>query len=366
MKKVVIFTSSLNPGGIERSILRFLRYAGDIADYTIVVRNGRTGELYDDYKALGVNIVYQSVGYFNLHKWIKIYRFLIKNKFDIVCDYTANFSGITLWLSKIAGIKSRVAFYRSSTNHYGKSRIKDLYNNWLNNLVYNNATKILANSKAALHFFFKSRNIDIPLFDVLYNGIEANEFSKEYNTVEIKNELNLPINSVVVGHTGRYSWPKNFPLLVSIAENITEKYENVYFVFCGRNTDDKFIEDYPDVTRNPKIKILGYQADVPKILSIYDIFVFPSTTEGQPNSLIEALFSGLPIVASNIEPIKECVPESMVSELIDPHCKEEFIKRVSYLIENENVRKESDFSGWAKDRYDSKILFDKFIFYLGI
>ena len=43
--------------------------------------------------------------------------------------------------------------------------------------------------------------------------------------------------------------------------------------------------------------MLGYRDDVNKILPIFDVFFFPSITEGQPNSLIEAMISDVPFGA---------------------------------------------------------------------
>ena len=53
-----------------------------------------------------------------------------------------------------------------------------------------------------------------------------------------------------------------------------------------------------------------------------DVFIFPSYNEGQPNALIEATITGLPIVASNIPSIKETVSEEMNQVLFPPQIKE--------------------------------------------
>ena len=50
-----------------------------------------------------------------------------------------------------------------------------------------------------------------------------------------------------------------------------------------------------------------------------DAFYFPSVSEGQPNSLIEAIVSGLPFVSSNIPTIKEVVPENYYKYLVSPN-----------------------------------------------
>lgn len=362
MKNIAIFTSTMNPGGIERSILRLLRYAENRANYTVIVRSGKSGDLLGEYKKLNVKIIFQSVGYFNVIKMIKVFRILKSNQFDTVCDYSANFSGSTMWLAKLAGIKNRIAFYRSSSNHYKSSRLKNLYNNFSNRLVFNNATSILSNSQSALTFFFPYVNPRTDnRFEVVYNGIEMKEFGVDINKEQVREELGIPSDAMVVGHTGRYSWPKNFPVLVKVAKCLCDRYENLYFVFCGQDTNSLLIKDYPEITEYSKIKTLGYREDVPRVLSAFNVFVFPSITEGQPNSLLEALIAGLPIVASNIPPIKECIPQELYGQLVDCENVEAFVEKVSELVNNEDKRKQLDFSNWAKVQYDSDVLFQKIL-----
>ena len=67
-----------------------------------------------------------------------------------------------------------------------------------------------------------------------------------------------------------------------------------------------------------KVKLLGNRSDINELLQIMNVFLFPSTIEGQPNALIEAMISGVPIVTSNIQPIIETTPEKMHRYLKDP------------------------------------------------
>lgn len=352
MKNIAIFSVTLNQGGIEVSILRFLKYAGKDANFTVFVRSGKPGVLLDAYIETGAKIEYLSLGYFNPWKFIIAIKRIRAGRFDTVCDYSANFAGTTMLASRIAGVKDRVTFYRSSSDHFKSNALKSAYNKFLNRLVYWNSTSILANSRTALNFFFPYADINSNKFEVIYNGIDKKEFEIKSKRNELRKEFAIPENAIVVGHTGRYSWPKNFTLLAKTAIEITSKYENVYFVFCGNGTDTEFLSDYPQIKDNSHIRTLGYRSDIPAILSAYDIFVFPSVTEGQPNSLIEALISGLPFVASDIAPIVECIPENLQDQLIDVSYTERFIEKVENLINNKDRWQALNCSEWAKKKFD--------------
>lgn len=82
---------------------------------------------------------------------------------------------------------------------------------------------------------------------------------------------------------------------------------------------------------NKQIHLLGYRDDVLRILPLFDLYYFPSLTEGQPNALIEAMATGLPFVASDIAPIKESVPPAIRSLLLPPCDSERAVKVIERI-----------------------------------
>ena len=83
-----------------------------------------------------------------------------------------------------------------------------------------------------------------------------------------------------------------------------------------------------------------------------DLFYFPSVTEGQPNALIEAMLTGLPVITSNIEPIKETMPEYAHSTLLEPLNISAAVDLILLLIKDKNKRKEFIHKDWAENEYD--------------
>ena len=91
-----------------------------------------------------------------------------------------------------------------------------------------------------------------------------------------------------------------------------------------------------------------------------DIFYFPSYTEGQPNSLIEALVSGLPVIASNIEPIKETIPEKLWVQLVHPDDIEGAKQKVLELYSNRDLIISLNYKNWAVSSFDATLRFGEF------
>ena len=68
----------------------------------------------------------------------------------------------------------------------------------------------------------------------------------------------------------------------------------------GKGVREKYEMIVQQMGLDGQIHLLGYRSDVLRILPLFDLYYFPSLTEGQPNALIEAMATGLPFVASDI------------------------------------------------------------------
>ncbi|WP_017494979.1 glycosyltransferase [Flavobacterium sp. WG21] len=359
MKKTIFVVASLDSGGIENYLLRFLRFFENKIEPTVICRGNHFGELESEYRKISnINLVKMDLTRFEIKNYYKFYSFLKDSKADSFVDFTGSYAGVLMLLANMAGIKIRNLFYRGSSHDFEPTFLKTLYVDSLKVLGKLNATKILSNSNSALDFYFPKRNLNDLKFKVIYNGIDATKMiGNKYN----KCDFGIPSDGFIIGHTGRYNRAKNHETIIKVAERICVKYDNIYFVLCGKNTDvylAKQIED-SDVLKR-KVKLLGYRDDVPSILTIFDLYFFPSITEGQPNALIEAMVSGLPIIASNIGPIIETVPEVLHNELVNPLDVDCFCNLIEEYYVNNLKRSNSNFSEWAIKRFSSSELFNEF------
>lgn len=305
--KIAFLVTSLNSGGIENFLLRFLRHYESEITPVVLCKSGEFGELEKDYASIkNIRLVKTKLGYFNFGAYRDLIAYLKKENFHAVCDFTGNFAGLVMRSAEKAGIKNRVSFYRGSTNRFAETLLKRLYNGWMNTLVLKYSTAILSNSEAAFTYFFTNKDLR---FQVIYNGLNPSEFDIRISQKEARNDLKIPENAFVVGHTGRAHYSKNHETILEVAEILCKKYANIYFVLAGKNTEETFTKVLRHKHIDKQVILLGYQKDIPFILKSFDFYFFPSVTEGQPNALIEAMVSGLPFVASDIAPIKETVPK---------------------------------------------------------
>jgi glycosyltransferase involved in cell wall biosynthesis len=361
MKKVIFLVSSLNSGGIENYLLRFLNYFDGQIEPIVICKGDVFGELEEDYKKIThIQLIKIKLGFFDFKAYCNIYAILKKSNAQSVCDFTGNFAGLLLLVANIADIKKRVVFYRGSSNHFKETNFKLFYNKMMRYLVKKNATKVLSNSKASLDYFYCDRDINDKQFEVVYNGIDAKKFVSTSNKFN-REDFEIPADAFVIGHTGRYNLAKNHETIIKVAEILCAKHKSIYFMLCGKDTDVFLLDRVSNnsILKN-KVKILGYRNDINNILPVFDVYFFPSTTEGQPNSLIEAMISGLPIVASNIGPIIETTPEILHNDLLNPMDVDGFCNRLEEYYFSKKKREVGNFSIWAVERFAPETLFNQF------
>lgn len=352
----------MESGGTENYLLRFLRSLEekDNIEVTIICKGGNTGSLEEEFKQLRAHIEILKLGYTDL-KSILYFKNLLNKEYDVVCDLTGNFAGISMLLARINKVPKRISFYRASSNRFIASTINNTYNSIMKRLVYRFSTDILSNSQAAFDFFYPKENRKDDRFKVIRNGMDIDLFSKEMNKNQLREKYGLPEDLYLIGHVGRWNPAKNYPTIFKVADSlINEQVElnNIAFVFCGRETDSPNFQKH--LLDNNILKnsfTLGEQSKVHEVLKCLDLFYFPSVTEGQPNALLEAMVSGLPFVASNIEAIKESIPENAYSQLVEPLNVEDHVLKIKEAILDE---KSFIHSEWAKNEYQSEDRFNDF------
>jgi glycosyltransferase involved in cell wall biosynthesis len=357
--KILFVIPSVKSGGIETYLLRFLNYLRNSTDVVVLVRNKNKEELFDSYQKTGARIVFQPLGNFNPLRMIWYYCFFKENSFDVICDFNSNFAGQTMMISKFSGIKKRITFYRQSSHLFtNPSKFKIAYSNFLNRLVYKYSTDIFANSATGLMFFFKNEYSLDRRFDVIKNGIEIGEYitTGNENKEQLRQMLGLPADKFIIGHTGRFTEAKNHYFLLDVAKKLIDIDSTLFFVLVGNNTY-KLTPYIEKLQISNHVHVSGYKRNIPEYLKAFDLYFFPSISEGQPNALIEAMVTGLPVVTSNIDAIVECLPQDGHHCLIDPYNVEATAQKIAEVKNNISLY---TFREYAIDNFDSAIQFKNF------
>ncbi|GMU83112.1 MAG: glycosyl transferase [Planctomycetota bacterium] len=116
---------------------------------------------------------------------------------------------------------------------------------------------------------------------------------------EARQRLNLPPDAPVVGWFGRFDPVKRLDLILDCA--IELRNTDFHFVLAGDGPLHSSIEARIGLDRlAERVLLPGWLADPGVLLSAADVMIFPSLTEGLPNAVLQSMWAGVPVIASDI------------------------------------------------------------------
>lgn len=156
---------------------------------------------------------------------------------------------------------------------------------------------------------------------LLGNGVDLDRFQPQPAEVrnEMRTELGLDGDHVVVGAVGRLVWEKGYAELFAAAKRLLALRSNLVFVVAGPMDADKGDPLTPAdvaVAEAAGVRFLGHRDDLERLYAAFDIYVLASHREGFPRSAMEAAASGLPIVATDIRGCREVVDHDRTGLLV--------------------------------------------------
>ncbi len=119
--------------------------------------------------------------------------------------------------------------------------------------------------------------------------------------LEVRQELHLSKDVMVVGHVGRFNRQKNHEFLLEVFHKYVQEFNpTAHLLLVGTGELQKAIQKKVQQFRlTDQVHLLGGRPDVNRLLQAMDLFLFPSFMEGLSVSMVEAQCAGLPCVVSD-------------------------------------------------------------------
>lgn len=136
-------------------------------------------------------------------------------------------------------------------------------------------------------------------YTVLNNAIACERYTYNAEVRErVRQQLDLS-DKLVIGHIGRTDIiQKNHPFILKVFAEIYRKNNNARLMLVGAERTNETNALCNEYGINDAVMFLGVRNDVNELLQAMDVFVFPSTDEGLPVSVVEAQAAGLPVLMS--------------------------------------------------------------------
>jgi glycosyltransferase involved in cell wall biosynthesis len=175
----------------------------------------------------------------------------------------------------------------------------------------------------------------------------------------LRAELGVPDEQVVVLAVSRLVWHKGYPELAAAMREVPGA---ALWVAGERLASDRG-PDMEALLRSAglgeRLRLLGYREDVPALMAAADIFVLPSRFEGLPMSVIEAMLTGLPVVACDVRGPAEQVVEGVTGLLVPAGDAKALAAALQRLVDDTALRASMGTGGRVRavERYDeAKVL----------
>lgn len=147
----------------------------------------------------------------------------------------------------------------------------------------------------------------IPFFsikkvEVILNGVDIKVSNNGFNRDDKRKELGFREDDFLLGTVSRIYPEKNIEMQIKLIHSLTEEIPNVKLVVIGKKYEHaKNLEALArGLNVQDRVFFLGLRRDVPELLRTLDIFLMTSFSEGTSLAILEAMATGLPVVASDV------------------------------------------------------------------
>jgi glycosyltransferase involved in cell wall biosynthesis len=177
------------------------------------------------------------------------------------------------------------------------------------------------------------------------NGVSMTDFAPQAQDIKSRKKcelLHCKEDDVTIAMTGRLWEQKNPECFVRAAiEVLKNGREKVRFYLIGDGPLRDTLQQMIDVSGfSEKITILGWRDDVKALLQVMDVFVLPSRWEGLPLAILEAMSTGLPVIASNIPGNNDLVEDSVTGYLFEREQHQSLAAKLTLLLSDPAKREQ--------------------------
>jgi len=270
---------------------------------------------------------------------IEIYFFIRKNNIEIVHTHSSKAGVVGRLAARLCRVKFVIhTVHGWSFNDYQPRLLKKLFIA-LERFAGKFTDKLIVVSCHDKQKGLRNRIGQEDKYFLIRYGIDYTEFSKQRQ--DIRDGLGIGQADLVVTNISCLK-PQKSPLdFIKLANLINKKLPEVKFLLIGdgllRKKIEKSILRY-NLGKN--VILPGWRRDIPEILSATDVLVLTSLWEGLPISVLEAMASSRPVVATHTGGVAEVIDDGKNGFLVPPRDINKMSERLMELLSNGNKRRQ--------------------------
>lgn len=344
MLRVLQVVTDMRRGGLETMLMNYYRVIDkNKIQFDFLTHRDYLGDYGTEIQKLGGKIYHIS----RLNPFSPSYKKELNNffidhpEYQIIHVHQDCMSSVILKIAKKQGIKVRIAHsHANSQDKNIKYPIKLLYKKWIPKY----ATDLLACGKSAGDWMFKGVQ-----YKILVNAIDAKQYRYNIKIREqIRKELGIAEDELIIGHVGRFSPAKNHIFLLRIFQRLLKR-KNAKLLLVGDGELKQKIEtEIEKLELSGKVLLTGVRTNIGELMQVMDVFVLPSIYEGLGIVGVEAQAAGLPCVISENVP-DEAVITKNVRKVALSDSEDYWVK---VILEAEKVERKDTYNEICEAGYD--------------
>jgi len=247
--------------------------------------------------------------------------YLRRQDFDVVHTHSSK-----------AGILGRLAAWRAEVPlvvHTVHGQAFHAYQCWWRNQLYITAERLAARrchrifavAQAMIDQCVAARVAPASMYEVVYSGMELEPYLNAQADLQLRRQLGIDDDAIVIGKVARLFELKGHDLLVAAAADVVQAYPKVRFLLVGDGMLRAELERaFAARGIADKVIFAGLvpPALVPRYMALMDILVHLSLREGLPRTVVQALASAVPAVAFDLDGTPEVIIDGKTGRLCPP------------------------------------------------
>ena len=325
--RVLHVIDSFDLGGAQTALLNLIRCTDrERFEPEVACMHGR-GVFWGDFVALGVPVHSLSPA-----KWLPLYvwrlaRLLTARRFDIVHCHLFGANWIAKPLAALLGVRVRINHDQCNDRLRHDSTLA----RWLDTATNRLSSHVCAVSKSTRDFLIDREAMPAARVSVIYNGVDT----ERYTPVQDSKAAGAPL----VAGVGRLHPQKDFALFLDVAAELARRNTDVRFVIAGTGPEEAALKTKAAALGlAERVRFAGHVADPRTIYAAADVLLLTSRYEGTPMTVLEAMASGVPVVAPKLDGLDEILADGADSFLVPPGACGQFAERVAELLASPELR----------------------------
>lgn len=349
LNTILHLSSTSGPGGAEM-IVKSLASSLDPCRFRSIVCLFRPGWLCDASRDQGIPTSVIGINGAFDYRWARAFAALVKKEQVAVIhahEFTANTYGS--FMGQILGVPVVATVH--GKNYYAeqvKRRVAYRY--------VSRVSRMVAVSEDLKQFIVQRVGIEEHRVSVVYNGANVASAFPAERLGAIRADLRLDAYDHVIGAVGSLYPVKGHIHLIKALPEILRACPKTLLLLVGQGELEQALKaEVVKQNLDGHVRFLGFRSDVPALLSLFDVFVLPSLSEGLSMALLEAMAAGKPVVATKVGGNSELVLDGDTGFLVDTESPEAISERVTQILLNK--RQAVDMGEYGRRRVHDKFSF---------